>query len=301
MILELILFVVGIVAIYIGKLLGSSKNDGYDTESVWIPYLIGAVLIIVSIVFFVMSIIVIVEPGNVGVVTTLGSLDKGQLNAGLHILNPLSAVTLFSVRTVSDTQTEAVLTSDGLTVTQDLTVLFRVNADNISALYLSTGPNYQENVLDPVIRSVVRDVTSRYSVQGVYNDTTRTSVAEEIKRGISPEFTKRGVIVESVIMRKPQLPSEVETAIKNKITAEQMIQQKDYEVQTAMKNAEIKRQDAYGIADANKIIANSLSPRYLQWEWLQKVTDKDTFYVSTGQEGFPVNLVQDVMSTNSSR
>jgi len=284
-------FIVGIVLLIIGVVLTWCSLSSKDEDTHLFGLIIGIIMVIIGILIIVFSIIVIIEPGNVGVVTTLGSLDNNQLDAGLHIINPLSSVTVFSIRTVSDSQTEDVLTSDGLTVTQDLTILYRANSSGIAMLYKETGPNYKDTVLDPVIRSVVRDVTAKYSVQGVYNDTTRNSMTELVKKGIEPEFTKRGVVVESVLMRKPKLPSEVETAIKNKITAEQMILQKQYEIETATKNAEIKRQDAYGIADANKIISDSITPSYIEWYTIEMMKDHKSdsmMFVPVGSNGIPM-------------
>lgn len=295
----MLMFIIGIFFLIVGAVVVKTALSSRIDENI-IPIFVGSALVLLGLLVAVSTMVVIVDPGNVGVVTTLGSLANEQLNPGIHLMNPLSTVTLFSIRTESIDQTEDVLTSDGLTITQDYTVLYHVSSDNVSTLYRDSGENFKEKILLKVVNSAVRDVTSKYTVQGCYNDTTRGSISGEIKTEIIPEFNRRGVVVESVLMRKPKLPTEIETAIKSKLQAEQMIQQKDYEVQTAMKNAEIKRQEARGIADANIIIANSLSSSYLQWEWLQRVTDKDTFYVATGESGFPVNLVKPIDGENAS-
>lgn len=47
---------------------------------------------------------------------------------------------------------------------------------------------------------------------------------------------------------------------------------------------------AEGIAAANKIIANSITPQYLQWKWIDELskTSNQIIYVPAGQMGLPI-------------
>jgi hypothetical protein len=70
---------------------------------------------------------------------------------------------------------------------------------------------------------------------------------------------------------------------------EQAIQKKKYEVLVADEEAKRKISEANGIAEANRIIANSLSDNYLRWYWTEQVGSKNptTIYVPS-EGGFPV-------------
>ena len=61
-------------------------------------------------------------------------------------------------------------------------------------------------------------------------------------------------------------PKEIDDAIKAKLASQQMLAQKDFELQTAQKNAEIQVAEARGVADSQNIIQQKLTPLYVQYE-----------------------------------
>jgi regulator of protease activity HflC (stomatin/prohibitin superfamily) len=84
------------------------------------------------------------------------------------------------------------------------------------------------------------------------------------------------IIVERVLLRNVDPPEKLKQAIQAKLEAEQEAQKMAFILEKERMEAERKRVEAKGIADAQKIIANSLSPEYLQWyyiEALRKLVD----------------------------
>jgi regulator of protease activity HflC (stomatin/prohibitin superfamily) len=107
--------------------------------------------------------------------------------------------------------------------------------------------------------------------------------------GIKNATEPRGIVVEAVLLRNVELPKQLQDAIEAKLTAQQAIAQKEFDVQTAIKEAERKRQEAHGIADANAIISGSLSQNYLTWYWIQQLgLHNQTYYVPVGANGLPI-------------
>merc|ERR1719487_2784770 len=80
---------------------------------------------------------VVVPPGEVGVVTTLGKMNPDPLGPGLALRNPISRVQLFSTKTQLSEEENFVPTKEGLTVELDTALLYRI--DSASAPQLSIG------------------------------------------------------------------------------------------------------------------------------------------------------------------
>lgn len=90
----------------------------------------------------------------------------------------------------------------------------------------------------------------------------------------------------------------------NKVTnTKTEIQNQDQLIQIAIKKAEIRKQDAIGIKEAQDQISSTLTPAYLQWEAIQAQQAVATsgknntiVYVPSGANGVP--LVDDVSTGN---
>ncbi|MGI8635317.1 MAG: SPFH domain-containing protein, partial [Segetibacter sp.] len=100
--------------------------------------IIASVLIVIGILT---SCLVQIDAGQIGVQTLFGKVENEVLNSGLHFINPLVSVNRIDVRTENYTMSGVhdegdksgddairVLTSDGLEVIIDLTVLYHVQA-----------------------------------------------------------------------------------------------------------------------------------------------------------------------------
>ncbi len=129
--------------------------------------LIGVLLIVLGIIF---SSIVQINAGEIGIKVLFGSVKKDVLQSGLHFVNPLYEIKKVDVKTqnytmsgVNDEGGKAgddairVLTSDGLEVTIDLTVLYRVGAIDAPKLYQQTGLDYKDKIVRPITRTKIRD------------------------------------------------------------------------------------------------------------------------------------------------
>ena len=98
--------------------------------------IVGVLLMLMGVL---VASVVQIEAGQVGVKTLFGKVQNDVLKSGLHFINPMMQVTRLDIKTqnytMSGMQDEGVqtgddairvLTADGLEVTIDLTVLFRL-------------------------------------------------------------------------------------------------------------------------------------------------------------------------------
>ncbi len=85
-----------------------------------------------------------------------------------------------------------------------------------------------------------------------------------------------------MLLRDVKLPQRFKESIEAKLTAEQRVQQKQFELKQAEKDAEIEVARARGAAQAQEIIRETLSDRYLQYLWIQTLNENpNVIYVAT--------------------
>jgi len=237
--------------------------------------IVGIAVLLLGISF---SVFKVIEPGRVGVKTLFGKVDNDVLPSGLHLINPLVDVTTFDVKTqnytMSGVSTEGqkqgddairILSADGLEVTIDLSVLFRVKADQAPFILQNIGPEYLDNIVRPVARTAIRDNAVYYDAVALYS-TKRQEFQDKIYRTISASFAKRGMELQQLLIRNITLPQSVRATIESKINAEQDAQKMQFVLQKERQQAEQKRIEAQGIADYQRIISTNLTDRQLQYE-----------------------------------
>jgi regulator of protease activity HflC (stomatin/prohibitin superfamily) len=228
-----------------------------------------------------LSTVIQIAPGEVGVQTLYGKVQPRVLTSGLNIINPLVDVTRFDTRTQNYTMSAdhaegqragddaiRVLSSDGLEVIIDLTVLYRAMPDKTPQILSTIGENYQDAIVRPVTRTRIRDNAVYYEAVALYS-TKRDEFQTRIFTTIEQDFRKRGLQLEQLLIRNIQLPQSVKRSIESKISAEQDAQKMQFVVQKERQEADRKRVEAQGIADYQKIINAELSDKLLQYETIK--------------------------------
>jgi regulator of protease activity HflC (stomatin/prohibitin superfamily) len=165
-----------------------------------------------------------------------------------------------------------VLSADGLEVTIDLTVLFRVMPATAPDLYKQTGPEYVNKIVRPISRTKIRDNAVYYDAVSLYSS-KRDEFQVRIYKAIEDDFKKRGLVLENLLIRNISLPMSVKTAIESKINAEQEAQKMQFVLQKERQEAERKRVEAQGIADYQRIVNENLTDRQLQYEQIKAMRE----------------------------
>jgi regulator of protease activity HflC (stomatin/prohibitin superfamily) len=148
---------------------------------------------------------------------------------------------------------------------------------------MEIGPQYLDIVVAPNVREAIRGVASGYKVSALYSDTGRAEISQAMLKQLKEKLEPRGIVIEDVLLRSMQLPKTFLQSIEAKLRAEQESFQKEFELQKAVKDAEIEVAQARGVADANKIIAESITAEYIQYLWVQGLNDgnSEVIYVPT--------------------
>ncbi len=230
------------------------------------------------VIGIITSCIIQIGVGQIGVKKLFGKVQKDVLTSGLHFINPLMEIERLDVKTLNYTmsgiQDEAqkpgddairVLTADGLEVTIDLSVLYRVIPVDAPMLLQETGADYEDKIVRPITRTRIRDNAVYYDAVALYS-TKRDEFQQRIFKTIETDFKKRGLLLENLLVRNITLPQSVKATIEQKINAEQDAQKMQFVLQKERQEAERKRVEAQGISDYQRIISESLTDRQLQYE-----------------------------------
>lgn len=251
-------------------------------------WIIIAAIVVVVLLF---SSIRIIDQTEVGVVRILGKVSENELGPGLNIVVPfITSVIKIPIyeQTVEMKEVDAIkaLTSEGLEVTYDLAVQFNIDPTKASSIY-SQLKNYQV-WMSSRIRSSGRDIIAEYKAEDLYTS-KRNEVQSELSRKLSDQFEPYGINMKAILIRNIDLPDSVVQKIEAKISAKQEAEKMEFVIQRESLEADRKVIEAQGIADANKIIANSLNDRYLTWYWIQNLDKhEDVIYVPIGDNGMPM-------------
>ena len=222
-----------------------------------------------------------IDAGEVGVQKLFGRVEDNILESGLNLVNPFVTVTDVNVRTQNYTMSGLkdegkkigddairVLTSDGLEVALDLTVLYHVNKPDAPRIVREIGAEYEEVIVRPITRTKIRDNAVAYAAVELYS-AKREEFQAHIFKDIEGIFKQRGLILELLLIRNITLPNSVKEAIEEKINAEQASQKMQYVLLKEKQEADRKRVEAQGIADYQKILSTGLSDKLLQYEQIK--------------------------------
>ena len=256
---------------------------------------ISMIGIVLGGILALIQIFTVVPAGTVGVVDFLGSVSNTTLKAGVNIVNPLANVVKFSIKTQELKETMNVPSKEGLSVQLEISLLYSLDPDNASKIYKSVGENYEEIILVPQFRSVVRGVTSEYEAKALYTE-SREQLATKMKDQLEKLVGPRGITIESAPMRQIILPAGLTASIEQKLQAEQASQQMQFVLKKEEQEADRKRIEAKGIADFQEIVARGISQNYLQWkgieatEKLANSTNSKIVVIGAGKNGLPIIL-----------
>jgi len=226
---------------------------------------------------------VVIEDGEVGVSKSFGKISDELVPQGVAIVVPVvRQIERWNVKLQELKESATVPSSEGLIVGLDTSLLFQVMPDKAPSLRKTVGIDYVNRLIVPYFRNSLRDVVAGYPVKGIYTESGRKQIAAKIHGFLSENLEPRGILVVDVLLRDVKLPTRFKESIEAKLTAEQRVQQKQFELEQAKKEAEIEVARAEGAAQAQRIIRETLSDSYLQYLWIQTLNENpNVIYVST--------------------
>ncbi len=237
----------------------------------------------------------IIPAGHIGVINFFGTVSEGTLKSGINFVNPLANVIKMSIQTQELKEVMDVPSKEGLTVQLEASVLYHLNPEKAADVYKTVGEKYANILIEPQFRSVVRGVTAGYEAKALYTS-EREHLSSLILKDIQLATEQRGVIVESVPLRRVGLPAGLTQSIESKLQAEQESQRMEFILTKEKQEADRKRIEAQGISDFQKIVVQGISDQLLRWKGIE-ATEKiamsanaKVVIIGAGKDGLPLIL-----------
>jgi prohibitin 1 len=257
------------------------------------PQLRWVLAILVLALTVAVSTAKVVPPGNVGVLVLLGKV-YAEIPEGVHLVNPLASMELMSVRTKEVFEHAEAPSKEGLNVALEVSCLYHLKSSEAANVYRQVGPNYEAVVVNPQFRAAIRGITVNHEAKDLYTS-SRELISNEIFHDLEANLGKRGIIVETILLRKVDLPKLVVEAINAKLAADQQAQQMRFVLDKERQEAERKRIEAQGIQDFQRIIAQGLTDQLLRWKGIETTralaeSSNSKLIIVGGKDGLPLIL-----------
>ncbi len=245
-------------------------------------------LLIVLATFIVIDGLVSVPAGHVAVIYDRGRgvLDE-ELPPGLHLKIPfwqtsIVMETRLQEYTMSIAPGEGAyyyadpissLTEDGQQVDVDATIWYYIDNQKASDIYQDIGLNYEEKVIRPDVRRVIREAVTDYSSKSLYNLETREQLSADIRERLTASYATKNIILDDVLIRNIRFSEVYLDAIEQKQVEQQKIEKAEYERQQAEIIKQKKIIEAEAEAEAIKIRGEALreNPEIIELNFVEKM------------------------------
>ena len=310
----------GAIALFVTAVARASRNQnakGLSSTAI-------AVVIVAIILSTLGAGLVYVESNERGVVKTVraGGVRPVALEPGLHwILPVVEQVVTYSISnqtyTMSATPSEGQIqaddlitarTKDGQVIIIDASVIYRVDPTKVVQLHIIWQNNYQDGIVRPETRGIIRDAVSQYGVEEVVSS-KRAEMVQAIADELSSTMSRNNLELVDFVLRDIHFSTEYAAAVETKQIAEQQAQQAQLVVEQRRQEAEQARQVAQGQADAaviaaqgaadaqiiqaeaqakaNELIGQSIqaNPEILQYQYILKLAPGvQTIFIPSGNQ-----------------
>lgn len=252
-------------------------------------------IFIVSSLLFLVTNCAVIRPGQMGVLNrTFGDgikMDK-VYDDGFTWKWPWNEMIKYDIQLASYQEDIRVLTVDELHTELTFSVILNPRKEELPFLELEIGKDYYQRIVRPEFISVSRAVIASYKYEEL--SAKSREIESKIFEELTDKFEGKHLKLEAVTLDHIMFSPLVTRATDEKLATKQKVEQKDFEIEVAKKDAEIQRIKAQGQSDAQTIIDKGLTTKYLQYKSLEvqeKLTQSpnSTFYfVPTGKDGIPI-------------
>jgi regulator of protease activity HflC (stomatin/prohibitin superfamily) len=223
-------------------------------------------------------------------VVSAGGVRPEPMRAGLHWIFPFLESEVYypiywQTYTMSGKPTEGAQlgddsirarTSDGQEVRLDCSLIFRIDPDQVVAVHIDWQNRYIEDLIRPVVRSLVRTQVSQFTVREV-NSSARRNLEVTLDRILREGFGAKGFILDQFLLRDITFTPEYALAVEHKQVALEGEEQKTHEAaqirNLARGRAAAIEIEAQAQAKAIELFAEALkrNPDVLTYQYIEKL------------------------------
>lgn len=148
----------------------------------------------------------------------------------------------------------AARTADGQEVLVDASVIYQPDPEQIIQLHINWQRRYNDELVRPLARGIMRDAVAKYRVEEVYS-TRRTEITQEITDKMRQKLVENGIILVDFVLRNITFSEEYARSVEQKQIAEQQAQQARFVVEQKKQEAQQAIETARGQAESARIRA----------------------------------------------
>lgn len=228
------------------------------------------------------------DPGEARVLRSITGEVVGQTTAeGLHFKAPWIRTLGYDIRnqqvifanpTGSEPQEAngpqiTVQDREGVTANIDITVRYSIDPDAVTDIYKQFGSqeNFVSRFIENDIRAGVRTVPANYGTLELLNN--RSDAEAEIRSYLEERWTDRGVLVQTVSLQEIRYSDEVKARFDAAQASRIEVEKAQADLEATEVSAQQKIVQAEAEAEANRVLAESLTEPILQQRYLDTLKE----------------------------
>ena len=190
-------------------------------------------------------------------------------------------------------ETFNILARDELNIAFRFQTIIKVKPDTVRSVVEGyAGSQFYVRYIKEPLRAMVRKNVQTLESRQVKEK--RNEIADAVMSELTAYLSDTPFVAISGVVGNIDYPKVVTEAVEKKLAAKQLLDEKETQREIAKKDAEIRIEEARGIAEAQKIINSTLTQNYLQHEAINaqlkmaSSPNHTTVYIPSGTNGIPL-------------
>lgn len=186
-----------------------------------------------------------------------------------------------------------ILAKDDLNIGFHFHAIISIKSGSVKEVVEQYGASdWYERYVKEAFRTFVRGAVQKHNSSALKAE--RDTIEAEVAQNLSSFLSGTPFEVHKVVVGDISYPQIVASAVEKKLAAQQLLAEKETQKEIARKDAEIRIEEAKGIAQAQKIINVTLTSNYLQHEAINaqlkmaESPNHTTVYIPVGTNGIPL-------------
>ncbi|MCK5807460.1 hypothetical protein KAH37_00595 [bacterium] len=186
-----------------------------------------------------------------------------------------------------------ILVKDELNISFRFQTIIKVKKGSVKEVVEGyAGSRFYKRYIKEPLRAMIRESVQTHESRSVKEK--RSEIASAVIGKLKKYLEKTPFIVMSGAVGNIDYPEVVTKAVEKKLAAKQLLDEKETQKEIAKKDAEIRIEEARGIAEAQRIINSTLTRNYLQHEAIDAQSkmaaspNHTTVYIPSGANGIPL-------------
>ena len=268
--------------------------------------IVGHVVLLLMVLLFVFGSFGTISAGQIGVRTRFNAV-VGTVQQGFYFkipvvekVHPMSIKTLTINYDKSGDRSEEETRSNLFGASKDLqdvsigvVVNYHVDATKVSEIYsqYSSVENYQSNVIEPMIREIVKTTSAQYTAEELV--TKRAEFSDRVNVALITQFAVKNAVMERFSVTNFEFSTAFSQAIEAKVTAVQNAEAQKNKLEQVKYEAQQTIEKAKADAEAIKISAQAINSQGgADYVALQAIKQWDGHYPTTVMGGSTIPLIQ---------